>query len=556
MRVRGPTDRQPKPVSPTLVAAVRPEVEFALSEEELLDLVASGAASPEEVMALGALMDRSSALADAAPARPSDETLALSVEAAIREGADAHQAAEAIANESVQNVLAQAQQARTQLERAIPTAEQRKAARHGINRGKSAAPDDPNALQEALQGALELMWDGTQTLGSLDGWELAVALGGVGVVTGGLVKTVVMELAPALFDAFIDGGIEKYTKQLADQIVALAYNTTVEGLEKLDPEVVAKAQVGAEAITAIMFLPRRKAAKAIKRLAGRGKKGPKKPAVEKVDTPDTVQPPNPQVQRSVTQGLKKVDGPEGPQLQKPSAQPPLPRGGGPLSQAQTRMTRTRGGGQPRPSSRFSGSNGSDNATGSLGAVLLDPQTSARLSGVYSGLHEGFLMAGEGKLGSLESMGRIVTSGLLGYAGGRGGNMINRRLAENGPVLRAGANVGLGAITGAAGGGTSAVMSGEPVGSAMGWGALGGGLSGLLGSGGGEFMGARAGGMQNQWLSDLGQGLAISAGSTGSLLADYFAGRSGQEKRPKADPYTWNDLLDDLPNIHYIMRNAQ
>lgn len=255
-----------------------------------------------------------------------------------------------------------------------------------------------------------------------------------------------------------------------------------------------------------------------------------------------------------------VRSPNGARLQKAAGpddvvrQPAIPRAGGRgVPKAQTRLTRTRGGGQPRRSSRFSGAGGSAATKGNPGTVLLDPSTSAKLSALYGGAHEGLLMANQGKLGSPESVLRIFAAGLLGYAGGRGGNMINRRFADSGVGACLAANTGLGATTGFAGGGTAAVISGEPVGAGMLWGTIGGGLSGLLGAGGGELMSAGAGRMQNQTLSDLGQGLAVSAGSSGSLLADYFAGRGGQQKQPKADPYTWKDLHEDMNKLPLIMR---
>ncbi len=553
MRVRGTADRQQQPISPALVAAVRPENEINLSEEDLLDLVASGEASAEEVMALGALLERSAVLADLAPPPPSDQTLGATAGALAAEGASADEAAEIVADKKVQQILAKGDQARAELERAMQTAEERKSARHGKYRGQEAPTVDPAALQDALQKVLAFVGDGAQSLAELSDRQLNAALIGLDLATGGIVKTVLKDLGMTALEAATDINMEDVIGKLATQMVAYAYNTTVEGLKEIDPELVSQAMLGAQTIGAIIGLKRSKAGKVIKNFAAKAKKRKgKKPGLNKVDTPDSVQPPK-------TQAMKKADGPDAPQLQKPplqvtqrtgmkgaqrvddvvddvpvrspnlTARPPMQRPGQRVPQTQTRLTRTRSSEQARPSSRLSGSGGSvtNNRIGRdqlLEGVKQFAKDGAQSSFLSTGT-EALILGAEGKLGTGEGAARLLASGGLGLVGGGLSKRINNLYPDH-IGKKVVYNGILGGGTGAIGGGIGGALASDKT---FAEGAVAGFMGGLEAGVTGSLIGEASDGLGllfgrfwpevGKFARNAGQGIAANVGNSGSFLAN-------------------------------------
>ena len=456
-----PADRQQQPVSPALVAAVRPENEINLSEEDLLDLVASGEASAEEVMALGALMDRSAVLEGVPPSQASDSTTNSTMVALKEQGADDEAIAAVLADERVQTALADAERAKAEADAKYQTAQERKGSRHGKHRGSDEA-----VSSDALFDVLDAIGAGVEGLAELGDWQLMAAMVGIDLASGGIAKTVLKQLG--LIDRLAKGAgvdLDKLTAELSERVLAFAKGTDLAGLKKMDPTKLARARLGITALVSSMVLGTKKAAKRIKSMSARSKKGSGK------------------LDSGKSGGLQR----------KPENLDNLP-----LESRQRSLSGWKRNQPKAPAADYVEETADDVIEGAAGVVGLGPKVSMAMSGLAStGLEAGALYR-EGRLDwTPETAFRLALAGSLGLWGGHKANQIAKKYNSDtwGDFWkRAGANAIVGGNTGAIGNAGSANISGffdgkipSPLETAGHFlkGYRGGFLAGGLGSAGGD-----------------------------------------------------------------------
>ncbi len=273
MRVKHKSHQKPQQqtVSPTLVAAVRPQDELSDWETDLLEALANGELNREEVLVLGTAMEPSEQGARSV-AGPSDKATAGTIGALKERGITDDRIVEVLTDERVQSAIAEAEHKKAETDQKYQTADQREATRHGKNRG-----DGGEVSSDALFEVLDTIGAGVENLAGMGDWQLMAAMVGLDLASGGIVKTVLKQLG--LIDKLAKGAgvdLEKLTGQLADKILAYSKGTDLAGLKKMDPAKLARARLAANALVSSMLLGTKKAAKRIKTMSATAKKAPGK----------------------------------------------------------------------------------------------------------------------------------------------------------------------------------------------------------------------------------------------------------------------------------------